>query len=114
MSGVCNGHHCWPPACDDYVQNGYETDVDCGGSICRKCGTGEKCLQNTDCLYGNCSSNVCAAPPTSTCTDGLMNGNETGVDCGGIDCSKCSNGLTCKTNTDCMSGKCIGGVCVAI
>ena len=30
-----------------------------------------------------------AASPPATCTDGMMNGNETGVDCGGPDCGPC-------------------------
>lgn len=29
-----------------------------------------------------------------TCTDGIQNGNETGVDCGGPDCSPCQSGCT--------------------
>ncbi len=28
-------------------------------------------------------------PPAPTCTDGVMNGDETGVDCGGPDCPEC-------------------------
>ena len=30
--------------------------------------------------------------PTPTCDDGLQNGNETGVDCGGPDCAPCNTG----------------------
>jgi hypothetical protein len=31
-----------------------------------------------------------SAPPTATCSDGIQNGQETGVDCGGPSCSACS------------------------
>ncbi|MEM9921285.1 MAG: T9SS type A sorting domain-containing protein, partial [Bacteroidota bacterium] len=51
-----------PPSCNDGIQNGNETGIDCGGS--------------------------CPACPT--CSDGIQNGNETGVDCGG-NCAPCSD-----------------------
>lgn len=35
------------------------------------------------------NSAACGAPPTPTCSDGIQNGNETGVDCGGPDCAAC-------------------------
>ncbi|RMF02493.1 MAG: T9SS C-terminal target domain-containing protein [Bacteroidetes bacterium] len=34
-------------------------------------------------------SGACGAPPVPTCDDGIQNGNETGVDCGGPDCPAC-------------------------
>jgi len=33
--------------------------------------------------------------PTPTCTDGIQNGQETGVDCGGPDCQPCQTPPTC-------------------
>ncbi|MFZ9055500.1 MAG: T9SS type A sorting domain-containing protein, partial [Flavobacteriales bacterium] len=51
------------PTCDDGVQNGDETGIDCGGS--------------------------CAA--CETCDDGIQNGDETGIDCGGS-CAPCETG----------------------
>ena len=35
------------------------------------------------------NSAACGAPPIPTCSDGIQNGNETGVDCGGPDCAAC-------------------------
>lgn len=35
------------------------------------------------------NSAACGPPPTPTCSDGIQNGNETGVDCGGPDCAEC-------------------------
>jgi len=38
------------------------------------------------------SSNGCGSATGPTCTDGVQNGNETGVDCGGPDCAPCESG----------------------
>jgi hypothetical protein len=47
---------------------------------------------------------------TPTCTDGLQNGSETGIDCGGA-CPRCATGLGCSTASDCASGLCSEGTC---
>jgi hypothetical protein len=52
-------------------------------------------------------------PPVPTCADGVKNGGETDVDCGGPTCSDCSTGRTCSVNADCASNICTGGVCQA-
>jgi pimeloyl-ACP methyl ester carboxylesterase len=39
---------------------------------------------------------MCNTPPAPTCTDGIMNGSETGIDCGG----SCP---ACATNTQCVN-----------
>ena len=36
------------------VQNGDETDVDCGGTMCGKCGDGKRCTGATDCVSTRC------------------------------------------------------------
>jgi hypothetical protein len=41
-----------------------------------------------------------------TCSDGLQNGDETDVDCGGPTCHKCAANRHCEAATDCASGKC--------
>lgn len=48
----------------------------------------------------------------ATCIDGARNGDETGVDCGGIFCKKCT-GSKCKNDGDCRSSGCIDGACKA-
>ncbi len=161
-----------PPTCDDGIQNGDETGVDCGGSVCAPCpcndvdltltivldnypeetswtvtnssgstvasgGTygsqpdGSTVVENISladgdytftifdsygdgicCSYGSGSytladdsgviasggqfgsseaTSFCASGDTSgpTCDDGIQNGQETGVDCGGPDCPAC-------------------------
>lgn len=40
-----------------------------------------------------------------TCSDGISNQNEAGVDCGG-GCDPCSNGQGCNGDSDCMSLHC--------
>ena len=56
----------------------------------------------------DCASGVCDTDGTcaSTCDDGTLNGDETGVDCGGPECTKCAIDITCDTVTDCLSGFC--------
>lgn len=48
------------PSCTDQVQNGAETDVDCGGGTCTKCGSGLMCQIDDDCRNGSCVSGRCA------------------------------------------------------
>ena len=59
------------------------------------------------------SSNGCGAPVEPTCTDGIQNGDETGVDCGGANCPACPE-PTCndgiqngdETGVDCGGSSC--------
>ncbi len=75
-------------SCNDGVQNGNETGIDCGGS-CTPCTT------------------------SPSCNDDIQNGNETGVDCGG-DCNPCTDS---GDNTNYITGKFVsssGGTLLAI
>lgn len=51
-------------------------------------------------------------PPPPTCSDGVKNGSETDVDCGGS-CPRCAGSRTCSTRADCATALCAGGVCTA-
>ena len=74
------------------------------------------------CAGGTCQSGICmatAAPPVpppvaplprSTCTDGVRNGDETDIDCGGS-CARCVNGRRCAVSNDCASGLCSNQTC---
>ena len=110
-SGQCTGGtDCATPSCTDKVQNGGETDIDCGGSCSTKCGAQAKCQNGTDCQSGLvCPAGVCIAP---TCTDGILDGSETDKDCGGA-CMKCAPNAACKVAADCTSANCASGVCAA-
>src|SRR5689334_25095656 len=47
--GLCHDGTCIAEGCANDVQDGAETDVDCGGGGCRPCDTGEGCSADTDC-----------------------------------------------------------------
>ncbi len=56
-------------------------------------------------------ANETPLPPGPTCSDGVKNGSESDVDCGGS-CQRCTNGKRCTTGKDCLSGLCaIDGTC---
>ena len=50
------------------------------------------------------------APLPANCNDGMQNGDETDLDCGGS-CDVCSDGLGCAAPSDCQSGLCPAGTC---
>lgn len=104
---VCVG--CSP--CVDGIQDGGESDIDCGGDVeCPACEPGRRCTQPYDCVTGAClPSGVCAS---WECVDGVQGGDESDVDCGGADCGACGLGLACRDAADCLSLNCDAGVCV--
>jgi hypothetical protein len=106
-SGVCKdvgkGKQCQPPAPDDGVKNGDETDVDCGGAKAPKCVDGKACTARNDCVNDVCSGGKCQP---AICTDMAKNGTETDVDCGGASCPRCADLKGCKVADDCKSGVC--------
>jgi hypothetical protein len=51
-----------------------------------------------------------SVPPAPTCMDGVKNGSESDVDCGGS-CPRCANDLKCASQDDCASALCVSGVC---
>ena len=138
VSQTCMGGICISPttgACNDGIQNQDETAVDCGGNVCSACVIGKTCLLNRDCAAGSVcttttstltvstpwgpatqqvTSSTCTATTGGSCVDGIKNGAETDVDCGGNVCSACNLGRTCSINTDCVSGlTCSNGVCTS-
>ena len=64
-SAVCTDGRCAAPACADGVQNGDETDVDCGGS-CGACAEGDACAAPADCASLICRNGQRRLPPVST------------------------------------------------
>jgi hypothetical protein len=103
---------CGAPNCTDGVKNGAETDVDCGGgsaSACPGCAVGRACNVGGDCASFHCVGSVCVAP---TCTDGVQNGGESFLDCGGP-CPPCLSYQNCYAGTDCYTGVCNSNHCGA-
>ena len=109
---TCAGGACLAaPSCTDGIQNGTESDVDCGGS-CPHCGTGFACNTALDCSSGSCSVGSCTVPMCSSCFDAVRDGSESDVDCGGSGCdARCAFGHTCVLASDCLSGTCTAGHC---
>ena len=86
----CGGPDCAAcPTCNDGVMNGNETGIDCGGPDCAACDSCNDGIQNGNETGIDCGGPDCAACPT--CNDGVMNGGETGIDCGGPDCAACDS-----------------------
>ncbi len=50
-----------------------------------------------------------------TCSDGVTNGDESDIDCGGSECERCEVGMLCNEELDCASQACgPGGACAAV
>jgi hypothetical protein len=111
-----------------------------GGAWCDGAGHCVACVVNGDCGAPNtcgggnpgtpnvcgCTKKTCAGLGLTcgtasdgcggqlACDDGLKNGNETDVDCGGTAAScptRCGIGLFCAQGTDCSTGVCTAGQC---
>jgi hypothetical protein len=79
----------------------------CATGVCDGAGSCAECLDDMDCTAPDtCDNGTCIG-----CTDGIQNGTETGVDCGGT-CASC-NGTACTVGTDCAANACVDGVCCA-
>ena len=96
-SGVCNSESplelptCQPDTCFDLVENGEESDIDCGGEECGGCSLGNACKAGDDCKSKVCSSGgICSA----SCEDEVQNQNEQEIDCGGRNCPACEFEIT--------------------
>jgi hypothetical protein len=79
-----------------------------GGQVCDDSGDCVVCLNNTMCSAAtpvcNPFTNQCAAVG---CNDGVKDGSETGIDCGGGTCPACGSGMGCASNSDCMDNNCV-------
>lgn len=87
-----------------------------GTRLCEAEGECEECCSDVDC----CGQHSC--PPSSptclgnrtcsvTCTDGVRNGSESDIDCGGVVCTRCGYGKICASSDDCANALCSGGRC---
>jgi uncharacterized repeat protein (TIGR01451 family) len=57
------------------------------------------------------SFGCCVPAGGPSCSDGILNGTETDVDCGGQCPQACSTGQKCNVNPDCISDSCVDGRC---
>jgi RHS repeat-associated protein len=100
-SGLCVGGPPLP------VNDGNPCTTDtCGpsGPIFTPVPSGTSCADGVTCTAGTCDSNaVCVGCIPPHCGNGVRDGNETGVDCGGS-CPACPGGGVCASDADCASG----------
>jgi len=68
------------------------------------------CTSGATCISDVCVDGMCQP---ATCIDGVKNGGETALDCGGGACPACPTGSGCFLHTDCVVGGCSGGICQA-
>jgi hypothetical protein len=121
QSGGCSGGLCVEPNCSDGVFDGYESSLDCGdprGAAvgCPLCDEGVHCYNGCNCATAYCdpTTNACGGgtPNCDSCADGVEDGEETDIDCGGPTmCPRCLTGQKCMTGSDCASGACPGATC---
>lgn len=82
-----------------------------GGTRCDSAGACVECNSDAECVAGAvCDAGKCVS---ASCIDGVKNGTESDVDCGGASCAGCDLTKACTSNTDCASGLCAGGECAA-
>ena len=95
----------------------------CGGP-CPACGASQLCSTSSDCASGHCQvpSGACwngypLRCVAASCFNGVKDGAETDIDCGGSAYGPsfcgigCAAGKMCNQPCDCASGVCNGNVC---
>ena len=97
----------YPLYCYNGVKDINETGIDCGGK-CASCGLNESCVTNTDCQSNYCYAGTCKE---ASCSDGIKNGQESAIDCGGSLCQTCDVGSRCISDSDCGSKNCNSYIC---
>jgi hypothetical protein len=111
VSGLVESLPPTAPSCADNKKNGSETDVDCGGSCAAKCALNQSCSSSSDCSTSSCVNGVCSEYLPS-CTNGVKDGSESDVDCGGS-CGRCGVDRSCSADSDCTTLYCANGNCAS-
>jgi hypothetical protein len=71
---------------------------------------------SNDTCNGGAGTNVfeqCEGGAPNSCADGVQNGTETAIDCGG-GCLGCTTGQVCVSGNDCLGGVCSVSVCQSL
>lgn len=139
MGEICDNksHLCF--SCTDGVQNGDESDINCGGDRCAACPKGKKCNEIQDCGSGlSCADGICCNSacdqPCEACNLAASVGTCDFIDkyaddpsygagmtclaannktCNGAGSCRGALGAACTGPTDCASSKCgATNVCV--
>lgn len=117
---------------DGQLRNPGEPCGDCQDGFVVCAGTVGRCVGSTSRnACGGCSPLVgapgasCGANATWTCNgstvecvidpclNGIVDGEETDIDCGGASCERCGLGLLCRSNDDCQTARCNRGRCAS-
>jgi hypothetical protein len=95
----CTLDHCTP--CPSPPLNGFPH---CDGTTCSfLCANGYEAVESTCEATG---AGPDAGPVPVSCQDGVLNGTESDVDCGGTECNACPDGKVCASGSDCASRSC--------
>ncbi|WP_452220573.1 M43 family zinc metalloprotease [Lacinutrix salivirga] len=112
-----NETYCLPDGCYDFeITDVYGDGICCAyGNGSYSVTSGSNTLASGGSFTASDTTNFCfGGGPAPTCSDGVQNGNETGVDCGGPDCAPCVVPPTCddgiqngdETGIDCGGSSC--------
>ncbi len=116
---VCDdAGNCVSAGCTDGMQNGTETDVDCGGSCAKTCANTKGCNAAKDCASGLCDTAKPKPDPNKmsagTCGPCANDGQCPGGFCDD-NTKSCTapqgNGAGCTKNSACSSKFCADGYC---
>jgi len=80
-----------------------------GGKVCSALGACVECAHAADCASVACDTQTGKCIDAG-CSDGVKNGSETDIDCGGS-CAACAFGKICGSNIDCVSQLCKAMTC---
>ena len=106
-------------SCSNSALDPGEIGIDCSGTCTKRCGVGQACAADGDCVTGaRCENETCVS-----CSDGIQNQGELCVDGGGPVCGaqqdlRCNSGDTCEDAArDCAGGtsnaRCVDGFCAS-
>lgn len=108
--------------CDDSIQNGEETDLDCGGSQCMPCVIGQRCLEARDCRSKQCEGERCVGEDPECISDSECDDkNPCTLDrCISNACEQssvpegtsCDDKSACTVGDQCEEGECKGASAV--
>lgn len=103
------------PSCSNGIQDGNETDIDCGGS-CSPCGLGGGCAADNDCVTTTlCSGGQCVcAPGRSDCNGNPGDACEVNTQFDDTNCGACGNVCTLPNAVEiCNMAQCLVAFCDA-
>ncbi len=101
---------CGSLGCTDPAAENQDPMATMDDSSCTYCSDG---VMNGDETGVDCGGSGPNCPACPTCMDGMMNGSETGVDCGGPDCPSCASCSDGVMNGDESGIDCGGSMCPA-